>query len=116
MTGFFSDMAERSASQGFSPGRLIKRIAVLAFAAVQAVLVARILLDLGVIPEGWSINAFFVSTSDALAAPVEGLGGMFGSFGGPAGDGFNPLMMGALIGWTMVEALVMRVVNKVASI
>lgn len=115
MTGIFSDMAERSASRGFSPGRVFKRIVVLAFSAIQAILVARILLDLGVTPEGWSINGFVVSASDAFAAPVSGLGDMFGSFGGPAGAGFNPIMMGALIGWTMVESLVMRVVNKVAS-
>jgi hypothetical protein len=113
MTGFFSDMAERSAPRRFSPGRLTGRIAVLAFSAVQAILVARILLDLGVIPEGWSINGFIASASDGLAAPVQGLGGMFGS---SAGAGFNPAMMGALIGWTMVQTLVMRVVNKATSI
>lgn len=115
MDGFFDRFAQRDRERGFSPGRMIKRVVVWAFAAVQAILVARILLDLGVIPEDWSINGFIVSASDALAAPVQGLGNMFGSFGGPAGDGFNPIMVGALIGWTMVEALVMRVVNKIVS-
>jgi hypothetical protein len=44
----------------------------------------------------------------------SGIGGMFGGGGrgGAAGDGFNPVMMAALMGWTIVEGLVMRVVGK----
>jgi hypothetical protein len=44
----------------------------------------------------------------------SGIGGMFGGggLGGAAGDGFNPVMMAALMGWTIVEGLVMRVVGK----
>lgn len=99
--------------------RWIRRLVLLAFAAVQLFLVARILLDLGVIPEEGFLADLIVPVSDALAAPVEGLsdsfGGVFGG-GGLAGDGFDPVMMTALFGWTLVEGLVMRVVGKFAQI
>lgn len=106
-----------------SPFRLMRRLVILAFAVIQAILVARILLDLGVIPAEGGISGFIITSSDALAAPVQGigdgLGGMFGGgggLGGVAGDGFNPVMMAALMGWTLVESLVMRVVTKFAAV
>jgi hypothetical protein len=43
----------------------------MAFAVIQLFLVARILLDLGVIPDGNSAGNLIVSASDTLAAPVE---------------------------------------------
>ena len=43
------------------------------------------------------------------------LGGFLGS-GSLAGDGFNPVMMAALFGWTIVEGLMMRVIGKYAEI
>ena len=100
------------------PARWIRRLALLAFALIQLVLVARILLDLGVIPANWGISDTLVSASDALAAPVQslsdGLGGFLGG-GTIAGDGFNPVMLAALAGWTLVEGLVMRVVGKLTA-
>jgi hypothetical protein len=102
-------------------GRLVNRLVVLAFAVIQAVLVARILLDLGVIPADWGISAGIAGWSDTLAAPVSGLtGGLFdggatSGLGPSFGDGFNPVMLAALFGWTMVEGLVMGVVRKLAS-
>jgi hypothetical protein len=100
-----------------SPFRLLRRLVVLAFAVIQALLVARILLDLGVIPGDAGYSSLIITSSDALAAPVQGIGigGMFGG-GGLAGGGFNPVMMAALMGWTVVEALVMRVVTKFAAV
>ena len=106
---------------GFSPFRFFKRVVVLAFALIQLLLVARILLDLGVIPPEGSFGEFIVQWSDILAAPVEGLGdSLFGGVGGLGlplpGEGFNPVMIAALIGWSLVEGLVMRAVNKLAAV
>jgi hypothetical protein len=101
----------------------IRRLVLLAFALIQLVLVARILLDLGVIPTSDAgISGLIITWSDILAAPVEGLGdGLSTLFGGAgfdtiAGDGLNALMVGALVGWTVVEGLVMRVVAKFEAI
>ena len=108
----------QAASSG--PMRWVRRLVVLAFALIQLFLVARILLDLGVIPEDGFWGDLIVPVSDALAAPVEGisdaLGGFLGGQGAIAGEEFNPVMLGALVAWTVVEGLVMRVVDKLASV
>jgi hypothetical protein len=108
---------------GGGPMGLVRKIVVLAFAVIQLVLVARILLDLGVIPTDLGISELIISWSDALAAPVqalgESLGGLFGGGGGlgpVAGDGLNPAMIAALIGWSIVEGLVLGVVCKFAAV
>lgn len=63
-----------------------------------------------------------ISFSDTLAAPVQGIGnGLAGMFGGGspdmvAGEGLNAVMVVALAGWSILEALVMRVVHKLAAV
>ena len=126
------DMARLSHARAGGGGllRLVRRLVVLAFALIQAVIVGRILLDLGVIPHEGLALEYLVPLSDALAAPVKGLadgmGGLLGGGGLPgvgglpgagpvAGGGLNPTMVGALVGWTVVEGLVLTVVGKVAS-
>jgi len=115
-----ASFARRSADGG-GLMRLLRRLVVLAFAVIQAILIGRILLDLGIIPaEGLALE-YLVPWSDALAAPVrglgQGLGGLFGGGGIPGlgpglGGGLNPVMIAALAGWTIVEGLVLRVVTK----
>ncbi len=123
MTGTFrTGTPTTGAGTGFSPFRFLGRVVVLAFALIQLILVARILLDLGVIPPegGWS--EMIISFSDTLAAPVQGIGnGLAGMFGGGspdmvAGEGLNAVMVVALAGWSILEALVMRVVHKLAAV
>lgn len=98
---------------GFDLSRSIRRIVVLAFAVIQLVLVARILLDLGVVPGGGRLGELIVTYSDVLAAPVKRVGGIFGGlFGTFGGSGLNVGMLVALAGWSVVEGLVMRVVRK----
>lgn len=101
------------AESGFDLSRFVRRAVALAFALVQLVLVARIVLDLGVIPEDGTLGEMIITYSDLVAAPVEGISGGLG-FGvdGMAGQGFNPVMLAALVGWSVVEGLVMRVVRK----
>lgn len=103
---------------GFSPFRFLARIVVLVFAVIQLVLVARILLDMGVIPPEGGLGERIIAWSDTLAAPVQGVGGMFGGgeLGMVPGAGFNGVMVAALAGWSVVEWLVMRVVRKLAAV
>jgi hypothetical protein len=98
--------------------RLLARLVVLGFAVIQLVLVARILMDLGVIPADLGLSDGIVGWSDTFAAPVAGLGGgLFGGGGVPGvGEGLNPVMIAALAGWTVVEGLVMRVVRKLSTV
>ena len=103
---------------------LVRKFVVLVFAVIQLILVARILLDLGVVPADFGWAGGIVSWSDLLAAPVAGLGGGIADiFGGGLpgmdpglGEGLNPAMLAALAGWTIVEGLVLRVVTKFASV
>lgn len=135
-SGGFSN--EANTTSAFSPFRFLKRVAVLLFALIQGVLIARILLDLGVIPPDNAFGTFVIFWSDTLAAPVQGLGNSFGWLGGgaplpgalppglpgmPGGDmfsmtetGLNAVMLAALAGWTIVEWLVMRFVNKLQQV
>ncbi len=99
---------------GFDLSRNVRRVVILAFAVIQLVLVARILLDLGVVPGGGRLGDLITTFSDTLAAPVQRVGSIFGgAFGSPAGgSGVNVAMLVALGGWSIVEGLVMRVVRK----
>jgi hypothetical protein len=112
-------MWDQSRGRGFSPLRLIGRLVVLAFAVIQLILVARILLDLGVIPADLPGVDLIGPWSEVLIAPVAGLAsGVFGGgFGGALvpGGGFDPAVMGALVGWTIVEGLVLGVVRRFVS-
>lgn len=95
----------------FDLSRSVRRVVLLGFAIIQLVLVARILLDLGVLPEGGRLAEFVTVGSDALAAPVQRVGSIFGGMFGSIG-GLNVTMLVALAGWSVVEGLVMRVVRK----
>ncbi|MGH2446073.1 MAG: hypothetical protein ACRDGD_08555 [Candidatus Limnocylindria bacterium] len=126
---FGSALAQARKRGGGGPVGLVRKLVVLAFAVVQLVLVARILLDLGVVPADWGFSPMILTWSDALAAPVAGIVGSFGfgGFGGipgggvpglgpSLGSGLNPVMLAALAGWTVVEGLVLGVVKKFAAV
>lgn len=71
--------------------RLTPRVVVLAFAVIQLILVGRMLFDLGIIPAEGAALEYLVPWSDALAAPVEGLGdGLGGMLGGGGLPGVGP--------------------------
>lgn len=114
----FGSREDSAPESGFDLSRTIRKVVLLGFALIQLVLVARILLDLGVIPVDSVVGDPIVRASDGLAAPVQGIANALpislgaGMFGGMAGGGLNLAMLLALGGWTVVEALVMRVVKK----
>jgi len=107
------DRERAEPADGFDLSRTVRRVVVLAFAVIQLVLVARILLDLGVLPRGGRLGDLIITYSEVLAAPVERVGSIFGGFFGTGlGSGLNVKMLVALAGWSVVEGLVMRVVKK----
>ena len=105
-------------TSNFDLSTLFRKTVLLAFALIHLVLVARILLDLGVIPADVGVGQLIIDWSDLLAAPVQGVGsGLDSLLGGGgftplAGDGFDPAIIAALLGWTVVQNLVMRAVRK----
>ena len=122
MLNMWNNRQSGGGGAGFNPFGFLVRAATLIFALIQLVLVARILLDLGVIPTDGTWSERIIFWSDGLAAPVQavgsGIGGMFGGgeLGMLPGTGFNPIMLTALAGWTVVEWLVMRSVKKFAAV
>ena len=66
------------------PMAWLRRLIVLGFAVVQLILVARILIDLGVLPGEGGLADLVISLSQAVAAPVQRVAQSFGSgFGSP---------------------------------
>lgn len=107
----------QSARSGFDLSNFIRRAVTLLFSVIQTVLVGRIFVDLGIVPEDVTFGRYVVIWSDVLAAPVQGLGsGLDSIFGGGgftaiAGDGFDPAIVAAMIGWAVLQRVVMRVVR-----
>jgi hypothetical protein len=84
----------------------VRRILVIAFAAIQLVLAARIAIDVGMLPAEGGIADLVVPLSETLAAPIQGLADAVGiDFSGVPGAGIDPAIMTALIGWSIIEGI-----------
>jgi len=90
----------------------IRQLIFIAFGVIQAVLGARILLDLGVLPPDMPLVDLIVPISDALAAPVTAIAERFGAAPPDIGMGLNPTIVTALIGWSLLEAVVLMVLGR----
>lgn len=89
-----------------------RQLVVIGFGIVQAVLGARILLDLGVLPLDMPFVDLIRPASDALAAPIVALAERFGAEPPGFGVGLNPAMVTALVGWSLVEMVVLIVIGR----
>jgi hypothetical protein len=86
----------------------VRRIIVIVFGAIQAVLTARIAIDFGFLPAEGGIADLVVPLSETLAAPIQVVADAVGvDFSGIPGAGIDPAILTALIGWSIVEGLVL---------
>lgn len=90
----------------------IRQLVIAAFGLVQAVLGARILLDLGVLPTDMPFVNLIVPFSDMLAAPIIALAEWFGAGTPGVGAGLNPAIVTALIGWSLIEMVALMVIGR----
>ena len=90
----------------------IRQLIVVAFAIIQAILGLRILLDLGVLPTTMPCADIIEPAPDALAAPVVSLAERFGAEAPGSGAGLDPTIVTALIGWSLIEVVVLMVVGR----
>ncbi len=98
------------------PMAVLRRLIVLAFAVIQLILVARILIDLDVLPGKGGLADLVIPLSEAVAAPVQKIAESFGNgFGSPI-SGADPAIIAALVGWTVVEGLVVGVLARFSSV
>ncbi|HEY8169694.1 MAG TPA: hypothetical protein VIH24_01190 [Candidatus Limnocylindria bacterium] len=91
---------------------LIRTLIVAGFGVVQAVLTARVLLDLGVLPTDLPLADLIIPVSDALAAPIMALAEGVGFEAPDVGMGMNPVILTALIGWSLIEMVVLMIVGR----
>ena len=90
----------------------MRRLILFAFGAIQLVLVARIAIDLDVLPASGDLAGFIVPLSDTLATPVRALGDAIGvDFTASAGS-VDPAIIAALVGWSAIEGIVLMIVAR----
>ena len=90
----------------------VRQLIVVAFAVIQAILGLRILLDLGVLPGDMPFADVIEPASNALAAPVVALAERFGAEAPGFGAGLDPAIVTALVGWSLIEIVVLMVIGR----
>lgn len=91
----------------------MRRLIVLAFAAIQLVLVARLAIDFGMLSAEGDFAVLVIRLSEALAAPIEVVAEAIGvNFDAVPGSGMDPAILTALIGWSIVEAILLMIFGR----
>ncbi|MBI2777779.1 MAG: YggT family protein [Chloroflexi bacterium] len=92
-----------------SGGEVGRRIVVLVFGIIQALIVLRIVLLLLNAREGNDLVAFILNTSQVFVAPFVGIFNNDALKSG--GSVLDIAAIAALVGWTILEAIVLWIVN-----
>jgi hypothetical protein len=96
-------------STGPSGGELARRVIVLAFGIVQAVIILRIVLLLLNAREANALVSFILDLSGVFVAPFEGA--LRTNALSKGGSIFDVAAVVALVGWTVLEGLAIAAVN-----
>jgi uncharacterized protein YggT (Ycf19 family) len=100
---------ERNVATGPTGGEVFRRFVTLAFGVLQAMLILRIVLLLLVANAGNDLVSFILSATDPFVDPFRG---MFQLNEVSAGDStLDVAAVVALIGWTLVEMLVIAALS-----
>lgn len=104
-----STVVQRESVVSPSGGEVGRRIVVLVFGIIQALIVLRIVLLLLNAREGNDLVAFILNASQLFVAPFEG---MFQTDAlGASGSILDVAAIAALVGWTILEMIVIWIVN-----
>jgi disulfide bond formation protein DsbB len=99
------------ANARYSP--VMRRLIVIAFGVIQLILTARLAIDFGMLPSDGDLPGMVISLSEALASPIQLLADAIGiDFGGIPGAGMDPTILTALIGWSIIEAIVLMIFGR----
>jgi hypothetical protein len=104
-----SSVVERRVTRTRSGGDVLSRLVTLLFGIVQAFIVLRIVLLLLGAREGNDLVAFILNTSQIFVGPFEGILKSDALHAG--GSTFDLAAIVALIGWTILEALILAGIN-----
>jgi len=102
-------VVQRRVSRYPSGGEVAGRIVVLLFGIVQAFIILRIVLLLLNAREGNDLVAFILNTSQIFVGPFNGILNVDNLKAG--GSVFDIAALLALIGWTILEALILAAVG-----
>jgi uncharacterized protein YggT (Ycf19 family) len=97
---------------GPSTGTLLRRIVTLLFGILQVLIVLRIVLLLLAANQDNSIVSFILGATDPFVEPFRGIFDL-DTVRGRTGSIFDVGAIVALVGWTLVEALVLAIVGLV---
>jgi hypothetical protein len=104
-----SSVVERRVTRTPSGGEMAGRIVVLLFGIVQVFIILRIVLLLLDAREGNDLVAFILNTSQIFVGPFEGI--LRTDALTSAGSIFDLAAVLALVGWTVLEALILAAVG-----
>jgi hypothetical protein len=102
-------VVQRRVTRTPSGGELAGRVVVLLFGIVQAFIILRIVLLLLNAREGNDLVAFILNTSQVFVAPFNGMLRIDNLAAG--GSVFDVAAVLALLGWTILEALILAAVG-----
>jgi hypothetical protein len=102
-------VVERRVTRTPSGGELAGRVVVLLFGIVQVFIILRIVLLLLNAREGNDLVSFILNTSQIFVAPFNGMLNVDNLHAG--GSVFDIAAVLALIGWTVLEALILAAVG-----
>ena len=94
---------------GPAPSEIVRRIIVLAFGLIQLIIGARIVLLLLSAREGNALVSGILNLSQPLVAPFEGVLNLNSLHS--AGSVLDLAAILALVGWTIVELIVIRILG-----
>jgi hypothetical protein len=99
----------RTVTRSPSGGELAGRIVILVFGIIQVLIVLRIILLLLNAREGNDLVAFILNTSQIFVSPFNGMLNIDNLKSG--GSVFDLAALLALVGWTVLEALILAAVG-----
>ena len=102
-------VVERRVTRTPSGGELAGRVVILIFGIIQVFIILRIVLLLLNAREGNDLVAFILNTSQVFVAPFNGMLNVDNLKAG--GSVFDIAAVLALVGWTVLEALILAAVG-----
>lgn len=104
-----SSVIERRVTRTPSGGELAGRVVILLFGIVQVLIIVRIVLLLLNAREGNDLVSFFLNTSQVFVSPFNGILNVDNLKAG--GSILDIAAVLALVGWTVLEALILAAVG-----
>ncbi len=108
-TGRSASVVERQTAVSPSGGEVARRVVVLIFGIIQILIVLRLVLLLLNAREGNDLVAFILNASQLFVAPFEGIFNSNALTSG--GSTLDIAALAALVGWTILEAIVLWIVQ-----